>query len=114
MAFKSRFIRDQRERDHIVNQLAEDDFANKVALKKYGCRIADNLMLISILRFCFDFYDTNYRAIADQFGDFLHEGAGNKVAAYVNFINNSILIPNNFEPILRDSNRQFKTKQTEI
>lgn len=114
MAFKSRFIKDTRERDHIVNELAEDDFANRVAMKKYGCRIADNLMLISILRFCFDFYDTNSRQVAEQFGDFLYEGAGAKVAAYVNFINNSILIPNNFEPILRDSNRNFKTKQTEI
>lgn len=111
MAFKSRFIKDVRERDHVVNTLANDPTVNRVALAKFKCKVTDNLLLITILRHCFDFPDDNYRDIADQFADFLSEGGtGSKTSAYVNFINGTILIPNDYEPILRDSNRQLKAK----
>lgn len=111
MAFKSRFIKDVRERDHVVNTLAKDPTVNRVALAKFKCKVTDNLLLITILRFCFDFPDNTYRDIADQFSDFLSEGStGSKISGYVNFINNTILIPNDYEPILRDSNRQLKAK----
>ena len=110
MAFKSRFIKDVRERDHVVNTLANDPTVNRVALAKFKRKVTDNLLLITILRHCFDFPTDSYRAIADQFSDFLAEGsAGAKISAYVNFINGTILIPNDYEPILRDSNRQLKT-----
>lgn len=111
MAFKSRFIKDVRERDHVVNTLANDPTVNRVALAKFKCKVTDNLLLITILRHCFDFPEDNYRDIADQFSDFLSEGStGAKTSAYVNFINGTILMPNDYEPILRDSNRQLKTK----
>lgn len=111
MSLKSRYIKDIRERDHIVNTLANDETVNRVALAKFKCRVTENLLLITILRFCFDFPDNTYRDIADQFSDFLSEGStGSKISGYVNFINNTILIPNDFEPILRDSNRQLKAK----
>lgn len=111
MALKSRFIKDIRERDHVVNMLANDPTVNRVALAKFKCKVTDNLLLITILRHCFDFPDDNYRDIADQYSDFLAEGStGSKISAYVNFINGTILIPNDYEPILRDSNRQLKAK----
>lgn len=108
---KSRFIKDVRERDHIVNGLADDETVNRVALAKFKCKVTDNLLLITILRFCFDFPEANYREISDQFCDFLAEGStGAKISAYVNFINGTILGPFGYEPILRDSNRQLKSK----
>lgn len=111
MALKSRFIKDVRERDHIVNTLANDETVNRVSLAKFKCKVTDNLLLVTILRFCFDFPEANYRDISDQFCDFISEGGtGAKISAYVNFINGTILIPNDFEPILRDSNRQLKAK----
>lgn len=111
MAFKTRYIKDIRERDHVVNTLADDPTVNRVALAKFKCRVVDNLLLITLLRFCFDFPEASYRDIQDQFGDFLCEGSsGTKISAFVNFINGTILQPNDFEPILRDSNRQLKSK----
>lgn len=111
MSLKSRYIKDIRERDHVVNTLANDETVNRVALAKFKCRVTENLLLITILRHCFDFPNDNYRDIADQFADFLSEGGtGSKISAYVNFINGTILIPHDFEPILRDSNRQLKSK----
>ena len=111
MALKSRFVKDIRERDHVVNMLANDPTVNRVALAKFKCKVTDNLLLITILRHCFDFYDDSYRSILEQYADFLSEGnTGSKISSYVNFINNTILIPNDFEPILRDSNRQLKSK----
>ncbi|MEK8535268.1 hypothetical protein P2R41_23185 [Escherichia coli] len=111
MALKSRFIKDVRERDHVVNTLANDPTVNRVALAKFKCKVTDNLLLITILRFCFDFPEANYRDISDQFADFLSEGGtGAKISAYVNFINGTILGPHGYDLILRDSNRQLKSK----